>query len=227
MKMGFFLKKETTMVEKTTKQKMKTKKQTNKNLAILFIALGFAVILSFVFDNLIVQNISKLRNVFLDDVFSGITFISSEIIIFFFLTSLFLWQEHKRKWILPLWLTLGASAILSFILKFAIQRLRPFQQDLVSIPEMLASKSYEIWNFSFPSFQAMLVFCALPIISKEFPKIKWAWIVFAFLVAFSRVYFGLHFLSDVIVGGILGYLIGVLVIRAENKKSFVRRIFGR
>ena len=84
MKMGFFLKKETTMVEKTTKQKMKTKKQTNKNLAILFIALGFAVILSFVFDNLIVQNISKLRNVFLDDVFSGITFISSEIIIFFF-----------------------------------------------------------------------------------------------------------------------------------------------
>src|SRR3989344_5798856 len=133
MKMGFFLKKETTMVEKTTKQKMKTKKQTNKNLAILFIALGFAVILSFVFDNLIVQNISKLRNVFLDDVFSGITFISSEIIIFFFLTSLFLWQEHKRKLILPLWLTLGASAILSFILKFAIQRLRPFQQDLVSI----------------------------------------------------------------------------------------------
>ena len=199
----------------------------NKNLAVLFIVLSFAVILSFVFDNLIVQNISKLRNVFLDDVFSGITFISSEIIIFFFLTSLFLWQEHKRKWILPLWLTLGASAIISFILKIAVQRMRPFQQNLVSIPEMLASKSYEIWNFSFPSFQAMLVFCALPIISKEFPKIKWAWIVFAFLVAFSRVYFGLHFLSDVLVGGILGYLIGVLVIKLENKKKFVERIFGR
>src|SRR3989344_1837043 len=198
-----------------------------KNLAILFIVLSFAVILSFVFDSLIVQNISKIRNVFLDEVFLGITFISSEIIIFFFLTSLFLWQEHKRKWILPLWLTLGASAILSFILKFAIQRLRPFQQDLVSIPEMLASKSYEIWNFSFPSFQAMLVFCALPIISKEFPKIKWAWIVFAFLVAFSRVYFGLHFLSDVIIGGILGFLIGVIIIKLENRKKFVERIFGR
>ena len=198
-----------------------------KNLAILFIVLGFAVILSFIFDNLIVQNISKLRNLFLDEVFLGITFISSEIIIFFFLTSLFLWQEHKRKWILPLWLTLGASAIISFLLKISIQRLRPFQQDLVSIPEMLMSKSYEIWNFSFPSFQAMLVFCALPILSKEFPKIKWFWIVFACLVAFSRVYFGLHFLSDVIVGGILGYLIGALVIRAENNKSFVKRIFGR
>ena len=199
----------------------------NKNLAVLFIVLGFAVILSFVFDNLIVQNISKIRNVFLDEVFSGITFISSEIIIFFFLTSLFLWQEHKRKWIFPLWLTLFFSVILSFILKFAIQRLRPFQQDLVSIPEILMSKSYEIWNFSFPSFQAMLVFCALPIISKEFPKIKWAWIIFAILVAFSRVYFGLHFLSDVIVGGILGYLIGVLVIRLEEKKKFGEKIYKR
>src|SRR3989344_9670847 len=198
-----------------------------KNLAILFIVLSFAVILSFVFDSLIVQNISKLKNLFLDEVFLGITFISSEIIIFFFLTSLFLWQEHKRKWILPLWLTLGASAIISFLLKISIQRLRPFQQDLVSIPEMLMSKSYEIWNFSLPSFQAMLVFCALPILSKEFPKIKWAWIIFAGLVAFSRVYFGLHFLSDVIVGGILGYLIGVLVIRLENKKSFVRRVLRR
>ena len=198
-----------------------------KNLAILFIVLGFAVILSFIFDNLIVQNISKLRNLFLDEVFLGITFISSEIIIFFFLTSLFLWQEHKRKWILPLWLTLGASAIISFLLKISIQRLRPFQQDLVSIPEMLMSKSYEIWNFSFPSFQAMLVFCALPILSKEFPKIKWFWIVFACLVAFSRVYFGLHFLSDVIIGGILGYLIGALVIKLENKKKYINRIFRR
>ena len=198
-----------------------------KNWAILFIALSFAIILSFVFDNLIVQNISKLRNVFLDEVFLGITFISSEIIIFFFLTSLFLWQEHKRKWILPLWLTLFFSALLSFILKITIQRLRPFEQNLVSISEILMSKSYEIWNFSFPSFQAMLVFSALPILSKEFPRIKWIWFIFAGLVAFSRVYFGLHFLSDVIVGGILGYLIGVLIINLENKKKFAERIFRR
>src|SRR3989338_11601160 len=184
-------------------------------------------LISFYFDSKIIEQISLLRNDYLNDFFLGITFISSEIIIFFFLTSLFLWKEHKRKWILPLWLTLGLSAIISFLLKISIQRLRPFQQNLVSIPEMLLSKSYEIWNFSFPSFQAMLVFCSLPILSKEFPKIKWAWIVFAFLVAFSRVYFGLHFLSDVIVGGILGYLIGALVIKLEKKKKLIKRIFGR
>ena len=92
---------------------------------------------------------------------------------------------------------------------------------------MLMSKSYEIWNFSFPSFQAMLVFCAIPTISKEFPKIKWAWIVFACLAAFSRVYFGLHFLSDVIIGGILGYLIGMLIIKLEEKNNFGEKIYKR
>ena len=199
----------------------------NKKIAILFIVLSFAIILSFVFDNLIVQNISKLRNVFLDEVFLGITFISSEIIIFFFLTSLFLWREHKRKWILPLWLTLGLSAMVGFLLKIAIQRQRPFQLGIVSILPVLEKSSYLIWNFSFPSFQAMLVFCAIPIISKEFRKIKWAWIIFAILVAFSRVYFGLHFLSDVIIGGILGYLIGIFVIKLEEKNNFGERIYKR
>lgn len=199
----------------------------NKNLAIIFIALSFAAILSFIFDNLIIQNSSGLRNVFLDEVFLGITFVSSEIIIFFFLTSLFLWQEHKRKWILPLWLTLFFSALLSFILKIMIQRPRPFQLDLVSIPGMLMSKSYELWNFSFPSFQAVLVFSALPILAKEFKKIKWFWGVFAILVALSRVYFGLHFLSDVILGGILGYLIGIFIIRLEEKNKFGEKIYNR
>ena len=72
----------------------------------------------------------------------------------------------------------------------------------------------------------MLVFCALPIISKEFRKIKWAWIIFAVLVAFSRVYFGLHFLSDVLIGGILGYLIGVLIIKLEEKNNFGEKIYN-
>lgn len=203
------------------------KNKGNKNLAILFIVLSFAVILSFIFDNLIVQSISKLRNIFLDEVFLGLTFISSEIIIFFSLTTLFLWREHKRKWILPLWFTLFFSALISFILKIMVQRARPFQLDLVSISEAFISKSYEIWNFSFPSFQTMLVFSALPILSKEFRKIKWVWVVFAVLVAFSRVYFGVHFLSDVIMGGILGYLIGVFMIKLEEKNKFGERVYNR
>jgi undecaprenyl-diphosphatase len=183
--------------------------------------IGFVLILialSFVFDILITEKVSLIRNIFLDDFLLGITFVSSEIIVFFFLTSLFLWSGHKRQWILPLWVTLALSVATSFILKFSIKRPRPFQQGIVSVLPILEKTSHAVWNFSFPSFQAMLVFCAVPILAKKFPKLKYFWIIFACLVAFSRVYFGLHFMSDVLVGGLIGYLLGIGVIKIKEKK---------
>jgi len=189
--------------------------------------LVLAVALSFYIDNFAVDVFSKMQNIFLNEVFLGITFISSEIIIFFLLTSLFLWKEHKRRWILPLWLTLLSSVAVGFILKILVKRPRPFQLGLLPIDKILESGSYLVWNFSFPSFQTMLVFCALPLLSKEFPKIKWFWIVFAVLVGISRLYFGLHFLSDVVIGGIIGYFIGMLIVKLEEGYKFGEKIWKR
>ncbi len=186
-----------------------------------------AIIISFYFDSVLVYGISLLRNKILTDFFLGLTFISSSVIIFFFLTSLFLWKEHKRKWILPLWFTLGLSAIVSFVLKFIIQRPRPFQLGLVSILPVLEEASQSVWNFAFPSFHAMLVFCSIPILSKQFPKFKYVWITFASLVAFSRVYFGLHFVSDIICGGIIGYLLGVIVIKLEKEHKIGEKVYNK
>ena len=43
----------------------------------------------------------------------------------------------------------------------------------------------------------------------EFNRILlWAWIAVTILIMFSRVYLGMHYLSDVITGLILGYFIG-------------------
>lgn len=199
---------------------------------VLVIILGIlATIISFMFDEKIIQYISLFRSGALNEFFLGITFVSSEIIIFFFLTSLFLWKEQKRRWILPLWLTLFLSIIVSFVLKSGISRARPFQQGLVSVLPVLEKSSHLIWNFSFPSFQAMLAFCAVPILAKEFPRLRYVWIVFAGLVAFSRVYFGLHFLSDVIAGGLIGLILGWAMIKLEKKygigKKSYEKIFGR
>ncbi len=187
--------------------------------------------LSFYFDKVVIRAVSAIRNSLLDKFFIWITLVSSEVIIFFVLTALFLWREHKRKWILPLWMSLGLSAVISFILKMIIQRQRPFQLGLVSLMSSLQEKSYMIWNFSFPSFQTMLAFSALPIISKQFPKTKWIWIGFALLVGFSRMYFGLHFLSDVLAGALIGYLIGMLFMYLEKENKFgermYKKVFGR
>lgn len=195
------------------------------------IVIILAIIISFYFDAEIVKGVSFLRNAVFDDFFLGVSFISSDIIIFFFLTSLFLWRENKRKWILPLWATLALSAIIGFILKIAVQRQRPYQLGIVSVLPILEKASHSLWNFSFPSFHAMLVFCAIPILASQFKKFKYIWIVFAALIGFSRIYFGVHFLSDVIVGGILGYALGVVVMKFEQEykwgNKIYKKIFGK
>ena len=197
----------------------------SKKIIILIACFILIIFSSFYFDSGIVKAVSTIRGEFLNELFFGLTFVSSEIIIFFFLTSLFLWREHKRKWIFPLWFTLALSAVMSFFLKFLIQRQRPFQLGIVSVPQILEKASYFTWNFSFPSFQAMLVFCAVPILSKEFRKFKYFWVIFAGLIAFSRVYFGLHFLSDVLAGGLIGYLLGWFVIKLEIDYKFGEKIY--
>ena len=134
-----------------------------------------------------------------------------------------MWRDHKRKWVLPLWVTLGLSVVVSYVMKSSILRLRPYQLDLVSTLPILEKANHLVWNSSFPSFHAMLVFCAIPLLSKEFPKLKYFWIIFAGIIGLSRVYFGVHFLSDVLIGGIIGYALGMSVIKIEKKTG----IFGK
>lgn len=198
-----------------------------RNALFLLILISIAALISFYFDKNIVVFFENLRNSYLNEFFLGITFLSAEIIVLFFLTSLFLWSEHKRKWIFPLWFTLGLSALISFLLKFSIQRLRPYQAEIVSTLPVLQEAGHLAWNFSFPSFQAMLGFCAVPILSKEFPRFRYVWIAFAVLIAVSRVYFGVHYMSDVIVGGTVGYIIGSLVIKHEKENKLWERLYKK
>ena len=204
--------------------KNEAKKARKARGKIIFIAAVIALILAFIFDKSILSFIASNRNAPLTDFFLGLTFASNTIIIFFFLTSLFLWQEHKKRWILPLWLTLFLSVAASFIPKTKIGRGRPFEFGISAMPLALES-SFATWNSSFPSFQAMLAFSALPILDKEFPRFRYAWIVIASLIALSRVYLGVHFLSDVIAGALIGYFIGFIFLKLEQKKEFGRKIY--
>ena len=198
-----------------------------KKRIFIWILIAFAVIASLYLDNTLVRDVSFLRNNVLDKVFLVITYLSSEITIFVIVTALFLWRDNKRRWILPLWATLGVSAIVSFVLKITIQRARPFQMGIVSLLSVLQEASHDIWNFSFPSSHAMLAFCVVPILAEQYPKLKKVWIGLAVLIAFSRIYFGLHFFSDVIVGGGVGYLIGAMIVKLEKEHKFGKKIYER
>jgi len=198
-----------------------------KKGVVIWILVIFAIFVSFYFDNLLIKYISFLRNDIVDKFFLFVTIVSSEVVIFLILTALFLWKDNKRRWILPLWVTFGISAVVSFILKITIQRARPFQLGIVPLLSSLREANFSTWSFSFPSSHSMLAFCAVPILSQQYPKLKKVWIGIAVLIAFSRLYFGLHFLSDVIAGGLIGYIIGLLVVKLEKEKKFGQEIYKR
>jgi len=204
---------------------MKNKRLITGSLITLFL-----IILSFLFDVKIVQFFVGLRNLQLDSFFIGVSFLSNILIIFFILTSLFLWNENKRRWIFPLWLSGFFAIVISFIMKSLIARPRPYQEgsvQVLGIALKFIEESHSVWNFSFPSFHAMLVFASLPILIKEFKKIRYVWFVFACLVAFSRMYFGVHYMSDILAGALIGYLIGCLMIVVEEKKEYGKRLMRR
>jgi len=184
------------------------------------IILVILVVISFLFDVQIIKFIESLRNFFLDYILISVAFASNVLIILLFLTVLLLWKKGKRRWIFPLWLSIFLSLIISFLIKIAVQRSRPFQEGVVSILNVVfyfLKDSFYTWNYSFPSFQAMLVFSALPVLSKEFRRFRYIWLIFACATAFARIYFGAHYLSDVLVGAIIGYLIGYIMVRVEER----------
>ncbi len=199
-------------------------KKMGANKSILFLVTGIILILSFKFDLAIVKFIINLRNPLLDAFMLWITYAGSTISILFILTSLLLWHEHKRRWILPLWLSLFSSVALTGIIKILVDRTRPYVLNLSTLPMLAGTVAF---NTSFPSSHAAVAFSALPILDREFPYFRVVWFGFALLVAFSRMYFALHYPSDVLVGAILGYFIGLTIVRIEERYKISKNLLKR
>jgi membrane-associated phospholipid phosphatase len=143
----------------------------NRKALILVLAV-LCIFVSFYFDAEIVRFFSSLKNSYLDVLFRIIGYVSSEIGLIIIFAVLIFYERNKRKNLIPLGVTLFFTALVGFILKVTIQRLRPFQAGVVDILPSLVQESYSVWNYSFPSSHAMFVFCAVPLIEKEFPKLK-------------------------------------------------------
>jgi len=101
--------------------------------------------------------------------------------------------------------TFASSAIsTSFIillLKEIFKRTRPIESLI------------QYSSFSFPSGHAAVVFSVLPLLLKKYPKFKYLSIGIALLVVYNRLYLGLHYFSDLIVGAIIGYAIGLFFLK--------------
>lgn len=74
-------------------------------------------------------------------------------------------------------------------------------------------------SFSFPSGHAVISFAAAFILGREHKRLKWFYYLLAFLIAFSRIYLGKHYPTDVLVGAVIGLFIGFISIRIVKNSS--------
>jgi undecaprenyl-diphosphatase len=106
--------------------------------------------------------------------------------------------------------TIALTALLNKILKISINRPRPFEALQIDsvVPTTLSS---------FPSGHAMIMFSLVPILSESFSKWKYFFWTIAILVSLSRIYLGVHYVSDIVAGAILGYLTGFACLKISQK----------
>jgi len=89
------------------------------------------------------------------------------------------------------------SGVLTTILKYLVRRTRP--------PEVSSFYLKIYGKYSFPSGHAARMACIALVVGANFPRYSLLLYLLAFLVSFSRVAIGIHYLSDVLVGFAIGF----------------------
>jgi hypothetical protein len=99
------------------------------------------------------------------------------------------------------------SGVLVQVCKFLIGRQRPFLTE--GRDALIFNPFTHDWNFhSMPSGHAQVSFSVAAILSVWFPRQWWLWFCLAALVMSTRVFLCVHFVSDVLLGAVVG-LVGV------------------
>ena len=117
---------------------------------------------------------------------------------------------HKKKEsLLKGWVSLGLALLITWILKVLIAKVRP---EFGLVAET---------GFGFPSGHATAVFAVYPLLKNNY------WLIFAILIVISRLYLGVHYLSDVLGGILVGLVVGNFVLRSKHFKRIENKIFKK
>jgi membrane-associated phospholipid phosphatase len=115
----------------------------------------------------------------------------------------------------------AAAELLTFGIKLLTDRSRPPVADpsvqaLVGLPD----------STSFPSGHAAAAFAAATAVGMFHPRLRAPLYALAAMVALSRVYLGVHFWSDVLVGTLLGVAVGLATVLVVRRAASARRERG-
>jgi len=183
------------------------KRKELKRVIIMLIAL-ILMFVCILFDFQILAIIGSIKNPVLDSIFSVLLFIQKEpyfeIWLFLFMFILFFTQKKKGNF-LKFAISFIIAGLISLFFKTVTARSRPISLE----------------KNSFPSGHSSLIFTTFPFIKNKTFQI--IWLIFSILLVLTRVYMGLHFLSDIIAGFIIGYGISTLLKESKISQKWKRK----
>lgn len=156
---------------------------------------------------------SSWTNSVFDVVFPFITNLNRQPAILALVLAVMIWAvwrggERGRRVVLMMVLTIIVTdQVNSFVLKDLFGRVRPCHV-LAEVRLLVDCGS----GLSFPSSHAVNNFAGALVIGFFYPRALWYLMGFATVVAYSRVYVGVHYPSDVLGGAIVGLMFAALLL---------------
>ncbi len=127
--------------------------------------------------------------------------------------ALFIFKKRKEA-LVVLGLALITVAITdplaARVLKPLFGRFRPCHPDyFVEGGRFLCGMRH---SFSFPSVHAVNIFAQATLLTFFYPRWKWAYILFACFIGYSRIYVGVHYPADIVAGALFGIAVAIGVV---------------
>ena len=168
-------------------------------------------------DNTILRWINvKFRNKTFDKIMPIITSAGNLGIIWIVISVLLITKKDYRVLGQTILIALVNTTIIGEgIIKNIVKRKRPFYGD--DDKELLISRPI---TYSFPSGHTASSFAVATVFIKTDNAASLEIMLLACLIAFSRIYLGVHYPSDVIGGGIIGTLCGLITVMLFMSKFY-------